>query len=359
MNPINPISLPPKAKILVVRKDNIGDLVCITPLIRALRQRFPDAHLAALVNSYNGPVLAGNPDLDEVHAYTKSKHRGDGQTLLGVYWQRLKLMVKLRLAGYDLAILASCSFVPSAFRLAQQVGPRRILSFVTGEQPGLERKVSDPVPYHPDPLEHETERAAKLLLPLGIEPPYPPARVFADTERQARMQARLSAAGFSPESRPVAVHISARKVGQRWSEGKFIELMKNLHQRLGCQFMLFWSPGDENNPFHPGDDGKAARILAGLPGVPVFPCPTEQLEDLIAGLSCCSSMICSDGGAMHLGAGLGLPIVCFFGNSEANKWHPWGVPYELLQKDSQVVEDITVDETLAAYDRLQQRLAQS
>ena len=142
------------------------------------------------------PVLAGNPDLDEVHAYTKSKHRGDGQTLLGVYWQRLKLMVKLRLAGYDLAILASCSFVPSAFRLAQQVGPRRILSFVTGEQPGLERKVSDPVPYHPDPLEHETERAAKLLLPLGIQPPYPPARVFADPETRKRLNA-----GFLNERR--------------------------------------------------------------------------------------------------------------------------------------------------------------
>ena len=56
-------------RILVVRRDNIGDLVCTTPLIRALRQRYPDARIDALVNSYNLPVVAHNPDLDNAYAY--------------------------------------------------------------------------------------------------------------------------------------------------------------------------------------------------------------------------------------------------------------------------------------------------
>ena len=55
---------------------------------------------------------------------------------------------------------------------------------------------------------------------------------------------------------------------------------------------------------------------------------------------------------MHLAAGLGKPMVCFFGNSPANRWHPWGVPYELLQKSSEDVGDIGVDEVLAAFERL-------
>src|SRR5262249_46468920 len=49
------------SRILVVRRDNIGDLVCATPLLAALRRQFPGAHIAALVNSYNAAVLAGNP----------------------------------------------------------------------------------------------------------------------------------------------------------------------------------------------------------------------------------------------------------------------------------------------------------
>ncbi len=60
-------------KILVIRRDNIGDLVCTTPMIRMLRRHYPDAWIAALVTRYNAEVLAGNPDLDAVFAYQKAE----------------------------------------------------------------------------------------------------------------------------------------------------------------------------------------------------------------------------------------------------------------------------------------------
>jgi hypothetical protein len=65
-----------------------------------------------------------------------------------------------------------------------------------------------------------------------------------------------------------------------------------------------------------------------------------------------SAVICADGGAMHLAAGLGLPVVCLFGNSGAARWHPWGVPYRLLQKAPLDVADIAVDEVVAAFNSL-------
>lgn len=43
-------------KILIIRRDNIGDLICTTPLFEAIRQHYPDAYLAALVNSYNALI---------------------------------------------------------------------------------------------------------------------------------------------------------------------------------------------------------------------------------------------------------------------------------------------------------------
>src|SRR5690349_13319469 len=39
-------------RILIVRRDNIGDLVCTTPLIDALRAHLPKAWIAALVTTY-------------------------------------------------------------------------------------------------------------------------------------------------------------------------------------------------------------------------------------------------------------------------------------------------------------------
>jgi heptosyltransferase-3 len=55
---------------------------------------------------------------------------------------------------------------------------------------------------------------------------------------------------------------------------------------------------------------------------------------------------------MHVGAGLGVPIVCLFGNSDAARWRPWGVPYRLLQKPSADVADIGVSEVVAAFNAL-------
>lgn len=59
-------------------------------------------------------------------------------------------------------------------------------------------------------------------------------------------------------------------------------------------------------------------------------------------------MVQADGGAMHIAAGLGKPIVCLFGDSDAARWHPWQVPYVLLQKESREVSDISVEEVFGA-----------
>ncbi|MBI2317053.1 MAG: lipopolysaccharide heptosyltransferase family protein, partial [Betaproteobacteria bacterium] len=60
----------------------------------------------------------------------------------------------------------------------------------------------------------------------------------------------------------------------------------------------------------------------------------------------------ADGGAMHLAAGLGKPIVCLFGDSGAERWHPWGVPHQLLQAPSREVADISVEAVVQAYTAL-------
>jgi ADP-heptose:LPS heptosyltransferase len=155
----------------------------------------------------------------------------------------------------------------------------------------------------------------------------------------------------------VAVHVSARKPTSRWPEERYAPLMRAIHERSGAHFRLFWAPGAEDDPRHPGDDGKARRILESAAGLPVLPVETRELPALIGGLAACDSIVCSDGGAMHLAAAMGKPVVCFFGDSQAELWHPWGVPYRLLQPESQDVEDVTVEEALAAYEALCPRKA--
>ncbi len=343
--------LPASPSILIIRRDNIGDLVCTTPLIRALRARYPQARIDALVNSYNEPVLKHNPDVDHVFAYKKAKHRDAGESVLGVYWRRIRLMWSLRRTCYDVAVIASTRQTARPLSLARQVGARHILGFVETGKPGGEA-IDWPVAYHePDGL-HLVEELAALSIALDAGREMPPLRLQSSPDASRAALAMVRQAGMADAPLLVAIHISARKVPQRWSAAHFIALMRALHQRHGARFLLFWSPGDEHNPLHPGDDRKAAEIMAALTDLPVLAYPTHQLEELIGGLSVCDAMVCSDGGAMHVAAGLGKPIVCFFGNSDATVWHPWGVPYQLLQKPSQNVADISPDEALAAFDAL-------
>src|SRR5258708_8960865 len=57
------ITLRPRARILVVALRRLGDVLLTTPLIRSLKQAFPDAAIEALVFAGTEGILAGNPDL--------------------------------------------------------------------------------------------------------------------------------------------------------------------------------------------------------------------------------------------------------------------------------------------------------
>ena len=338
----------PGLKILIIRRDNIGDLVCNTPMFRVLRQRFPDALICALVNSYNAPVLENNPDVDRVYVYTKAKHKSPGTSTLRVYWDRLRMFAQLRQEQFDYAILAGAHFLPRALRLARMIKPRHIIGFTETGKQGMQH-IDVAIPYSlPQPM-HEVQDVFRLLAPLGIEEPPPQLCLVAPPEERLAAQRILDEQQWPPFSRLIGVHISARKISQRWDAQNFIALMHQLRDQHHAAFMLFWSPGSETNPHHPGDDEKAAEILSATSDLPVLAYPTHHLRELIGGLSLCDMVICSDGGAMHLAAGLGKPILCFFGKSDAKRWHPWGVPHRVLQPTSQNVSDISVEDAMTGF----------
>ena len=312
------------SSILIIRRDNIGDLVCTTPLLRALRQAHPSAWIAVLVNSYNAPVLKGNQDIDEVLCYRKAKH-SEGETVVGLLLDRVRLGWRLRRRRWDAVLVASPG--ARAERLAAFVGAGRVL--VRGARDGRRGRVEMVA----EGGGHEVERAFALGARIGAAGPPPPSRVFASS-------------GTTPSGAyTLGIHISARKPSQRWPLDRFVALVRALD--ADWRLRLFWAPGVEGDARHPGDDRKAANLSRTL-GDRVEPFPTRSLGQLMDGLAGCDSLFCSDGGAMHLAAGLGLPITCMFGDSDAERWHPWGVPYQLLQPTSRHVDDVGVAAVLAA-----------
>jgi len=315
--------------ILVVRRDNIGDLVCTTPLFSALRRRYPGAWIGALVNSYNAAALERNPDLDQVVVYTKLKHLDPGQSALGALARRISDLWQLRRRRLDCVVLATPMVVPRAYTLARALGPGRIVGFTEDTL----RQVAG---------RHEVERVFALARELGIDGPIPPLKVVPDPVLVDK------ARRLCKKSINIAVQISTRRPAQQWPADRFVELVQRL-DGLGAASMLLWSPGPRDHPRHPGDDEKAAEISGRLAATKsFFAYRTGSLPELIGALAACDAVVTSDGGAMHLAAALQKPIVCFFGDVPPEQWRPWGVPHRVLRPQSRKAADITVDETLAA-----------
>ncbi len=162
----------PNPRVLIVRRDNIGDLVCTTPLIDALRARLPRAWIGALVNSYNADVLMGNPALDAVHAYEKLKHRKTG--LLKNVFDTAKTLARLRISKLDCVLVPAAT--PQALKLAGSLKPARVIA---GEAAYSGSK-------------HEVERAFALGASLGVAGAPGPMRVFPDPALQERLRKQIA-----------------------------------------------------------------------------------------------------------------------------------------------------------------------
>ncbi len=309
-------------RILVIRRDNIGDLACTTPLIDGLRAAQPDAWIGALVNTYNAEVLARNPALDAVHVYEKLKHRAS--PLLTFIADRLRLAGDLRRGKLDWVLVPAPSL--PTLKFARSLRPVHLAASDASDR------------------RHEVERAYALGSALGVAGTPGPLRVFPDPARVGELRSRLA-----PGPR-VAVHISARRPAQRWPVERYAGLVRALAQ--DCRVTLLWAPGSAGDPRHPGDDELAAQVRAASAGLAVDALPTPDLATLIAALSLADRVICPDGGAMHLAAGLGKPVVALFGDSPVERWKPWGVAHLVVRPDSANLADLPLAPVLAAHAQL-------
>lgn len=311
-------------RILILRRDNIGDLVCTTPLLAGLRARLPRAWIGALVTTYNAEVLAQNPALDELFIYEKLKHRSAG--LISHLRNRFGQISRMRQQRLDCVLVPAPS--PRSLKLAHSLKPGQV--------------IAAPIAF-PARM-HEVERTFELGKSLGVAGVPGPLHVFVDREKASELAREIGAGPFT------AVHISARRPAQRWPLERYAALAAQLATQ--GRVMLLWAPGSIDNPRHPGDDEAARRVVDLANNPAVVPVATPDLKTLIAALSLAGRVVCPDGGAMHLAAALGKPVVALFGDSPVNRWRPWAVPHRVVQPASRDLADLALEPVLEALQAL-------
>ncbi len=334
-------------KILFIRRDNIGDLICTTPAIHAVREKYPDAKIGILVNTYNADAVRNNPDIDEIYVYEKAKHAPD-KNKLSVWWSNVKVLRKIRGKKYDIAIGCG-SYSPGLARYTYMTGASVRIGYLPKN---VDRSKSYNMPVHEPPkILHEVERTFHLLSPLGINGMPREMRIFPEEEVKQKAKDFLKASNIKGNSPIIAFHISSRRPENRWSADKFAELGNLIAERHGANILLLWSPGSEKNPYHPGDDEKAERIINSMGSKPIA-YKTAQLRELIAMLSIADVVICCDGGAMHIAAALGKPVVTIWGSTNPDRWRPWEARHIILQDESRKAENISANAALDAVEKL-------
>ncbi len=307
------ISLSRIKRILVVRNDNVGDVLCCTPALRALRRSYPAAYIAALVVRYSRDAILGNPDLDEVFVYEKAKHRPDRNRLVSLYAQ-FGVMRQLQKKRFDLAIGLRSAFSWSEAWLVYFTGARYRLGYPpTSPQDQHFAFFYNLGVSQTDGRHHEVEKVLHLMSSIGISCQEDHLFAFIPKEEKARVNAFLAAHQIDP-SRLIGFHLSSRVPANRWDPRNFAAVAKRLIDEDGQVIVLTCGPHDESR----------VEEVRNIVRTGVYFFPTASFKSLGALQERCQVFLASDGGPMHFATAVGTPTIGLFGKTDPAMWGPWG-----------------------------------
>jgi lipopolysaccharide heptosyltransferase II len=299
-------------KIVVVRLRLIGDVVFTTPLLRALRRRYPTAEISYVVEAAAAPVVTGSPHVTELIVVPRT--RGLRRVV-----DDIALGLRLRRKQFDLAL--DLHGGPRSAWLTWATGaPRRIGYTIRGRAwmyTDVVRRTPDLSP------RHSVVNQWDLLAPLDIASPTraaDPVEMIEDAVAASRVERRLAGAGLS--SHPlIVVHVSAGNPFRRWPAGAFETVIEQLVRRDPERRVIVTSG--------PSDADAARRItaaararLGGLAGaIPdIGEWDLAELRSLVARAAV---YIGGDSGPMHIAATTQTPIVALLGPTLPERSMPW------------------------------------
>jgi predicted lipopolysaccharide heptosyltransferase III len=301
-------------KILLIRLRLVGDVVFTTPAVRAVRRRFPHAHIAYLIEQSAAPVLRGNPHVDELII---ARHRHGLQRLI----EDVSLARRLRYARFDIVI--DLHGGPRSSWLTWASGAARRIGYTI---PGRTWIYSEPI-FRPRELRrrHSVENQWDLLSPLGIEPPEPerdPVEMPDDAAARQRADRKLAACGIGRQHELVIMHVSAGNPFRRWPAASFAETAARLASVDPGRRVIFTSgPSDATAAT---EIAQATRARLGPVLADRIAASEEfDLPELRAVIQRAALYIGGDSGPLHVAATTETPIVALYGPTLPARSAPW------------------------------------
>ncbi len=305
-------------KILVIKRDKIGDLLLSTPLLAHLKNAKPDAEVHVLANDYNAWVVRDNPHVDRIWVYRRV--RSGKRVSLAAALGSVRQLVQLRREQFDVAIVANGTESPRAIRRGLASRSARIIAYVN--DPARWPRVTHPLT--PDPAQHEIDALLAMLAPLGVKaaelPAHPQYRLpdaaqhFAETWlAERRLQPR----------RYVVLGLGARRAKKQPTPAQILRWSTHWRSAYDLDTVFMWTPGGGDNPLYPGDDEVAQATLdAHAAHIHPFRGPLQPALGLIWNAR---TSVFPDSGLMHFAAASPGGVLGLFAETDVSP-HPrnWG-----------------------------------
>ena len=314
-------------KVLIVKRDKLGDLLLTTPMLAHLKGSRPDAELHVLANDYNAWVVEANRHIDRLWVYSRVRH--GGKVRIAAAFQNLALHWKLRRERFDWVIVANGEYSRRAVRRALAVRGARTVAYGAA--------VSDPLPLASGL--HEMDRLLAMLAPLGVAPPARPPWPHYHLPDSSRAFAERWLGERNIE-RFIVLGLGARRQKKQPSTGQVLRWSAHFKQSLGLDTVFMWTPGRSDDPLYPGDDDIAQPVLdARAPHIHPFRGP---IPDALGLIWRARTSLFPDSGLMHFAAASPGGVLGLFAESSVSpgpvNWAPRGPKALWLEAEKSVTE---------------------
>ncbi|NOZ51191.1 MAG: glycosyltransferase family 9 protein [Chloroflexi bacterium] len=300
-------------RILAIKLADLGDVLNITPALRALRHSFPRARLDVLLNPHTTALLQGSELIDHIMVFPKVQYEGNS-VLWPWRWPGLGgYLGGLRQQRYDTVVDFHHLTTPLG-RLKQ-----RLLIAATGAKVtvGLDNGhgnwFTHPVPDRGFGIMPEGAYWLALAKRLGAESADTRLHLPVAPADAAAADRLLAEAGLVP-GRFVVLHPGSGgfSLARRWEAAKFARLAAALWRQHDLAAVVVGS----------ADDGADELLAEGSSPLIDFSQRTS-LGQLAALLQRAALFVGADSGVMHMAAAMQTPVVAIFGPSNHLAWAPW------------------------------------
>ena len=331
-----PLALGEVRRVLVVHPLEIGDVVMLTPFLRALRRLLPSARITLVVTPDVLPLVALCPQVDSVQAYDQKMPPAWRPLRLPGRAYRAARLLAIQEGPFDLALMPryledNCY---AAF-LAYWSGARWRVGYTEkfSERKrrlnrGFDRLLTHVLPA--PPLQHDVLSALDLIRFLGGGVQDDALELWWDESDEAAARALLRDGGAAAGDRLIALcPTGGHSALKQWPVENFALLGRWL-QSEGARVVLVGGPGDTGLGAvleeALGGSGMAVRPVINATG-------RTTLRGLAALLAQCRCFIGNDAGPMHMAAAVGTPTVALFGSSCRQRFGPWGPGHVALSRE--------------------------